>query len=297
MTRGVTSSGPTVSKITSGTLAEPHESTTKASPLGVGEPPPGPKRLERARLIRQGLRADVPQRRQQIDPKTRDREGTCGLYALGMVQDFWHAEDPRATTALVKDVDADGPGVHYRHEPTTRERIFDYVRDAGYSATGEIFTAAHLGEIAEHFGYRARVHDGGDLDALYRVLDAGHPALVCFDVDPSGNPHEVGGDHAHWGVITGYFDYEGARYVTAKHGWDVEAHHVWRAEDFARSWRNLKTTDYYGTPGDGVLPGKDEPEPHRVRLPDAGGGRADIEAALAGKIVEVVPAGREPALG
>lgn len=254
------------------------------------ERPAGARSLEPAALVASGLKADVPQRRQQIDPASGAREGTCGLYALGMVQDFWHARDPRAATALVKGEDASGPGVHFNHPPTTGERLFDHARAAGYSATGEIFTAGHLGRIAEHFGYRSKVHDGGDLDALYRVLDAGHPALVCFDVDPNGNPHEVGGDHAHWGVITGYLDLEGERFVIAKHGWDVAEHHVWRAEDFAASWRGLERTDYYGAPDQATMP-NGHPRPAQVDLPPAGGELTDIFGALAGKIVEVVPAG------
>jgi len=246
--------------------------------------------------VAKGLKADVPQRRQRIDSASGAREGTCGLFALGMVQDFWHAKDPAAHTALVKSADADGPGLHFNHPPTDREPLFDYAQRAGFSATGEIFTASHLGEIAERYGYTARVHEGGELDALYRVLDAGHPALVCFDVDPNGDPHEVGGDHAHWGVITGYLDLDGERFLIAKHGWDVAEHHVWPAADFARSWNNLESTDYYGTPGDGALP-NGAPEPGRVQLPAAGEGRADISAALAGKIVEVVPAGVRPVGG
>ncbi|MEQ8275085.1 MAG: hypothetical protein RMA76_09680 [Deltaproteobacteria bacterium] len=259
------------------------------------EPLPGALRIELPALLRRALKADVPQRRQQIDPESGAREGTCGLYALGMVFDFWHARDSKAAAPLVKDEDLKGPGVNFNHAPNTDERVFDYALSAGYSATGEIFTASHLGAIAEHFGYASKVHDGGDLDALYHILDAGHPALVCFDVDANGNPHVVVGDHAHWAVITGYVDFEGERYVVAKHGWDVAEHHVWRAEDFARSWRGLESTDYYGTPGDGASLPNGRPRPSRVELPSAGEGRADIAASVAGKIVEVFPPGEAPA--
>lgn len=292
MTRGVHRTGarPSIQTDAASNDAKPPRAPG-AMVIEAPEPLPAALRLDLPALLRRALKADVPQRRQQIDTESGAREGTCGLYALGMVFDFWHAKDPRAAAPLVKREDQQAPGVSFNHPPTTDACVFDYALDAGYSATGEIFTASHLGAIGEHFGYDAKVHDGGDLDALYRVLDAGHPALVCFDVDANGNPHAVGGDHAHWGVITGYVDFEGERYVVAKHGWDVAQHHVWRAEDFARSWRGLESTDYYGTPGDGPLLPNGRPRPSRVDLPSAGEGRASIAASVAGMIVEVVPSG------
>ena len=65
--------------------------------------------------------------------------------------------------------------------------------------------------------------------------------------------------------------------------------------DFDASWKALKATDYYGTPGDGIIP--DEPdlkEPTKLDLPDLGDGQAGIERSLATKIVEVVPRGATP---
>ncbi len=242
-----------------------------------------PKPLTRQKLIEVSKKADVPQRVQQGP--------TCGLYALGMVLDKWHADDPKNATALVLDKDLGGKGKNFNFEPTTPERIFTVAKQAGFTATGEMFTANQLAQTAAHFGYKASCHEDATLEKLYEVVDAGHPAIVAFDVDYNGNPGDYQGKRAHYAVITGYFDEGGERYLIARHGWGVEKDHVWRARDFDKSWKALKITDYYGTPGDGVIPNSTEPEPALLSLPPVGSRYADIERALATKIVEVVPQG------
>jgi hypothetical protein len=232
----------------------------------------------------------VPQR-VQIGP-------TCGLYALGMVFDHWNARDPGNATALVQDIDTRGRGTQYTRPPTTDERILDVAQRAGFTALGEMFTARQLAATAEAFGYRATTHEHATLDDLYRVLDAGHPAIVAFDVDMNGDPADHGGERAHYAVIQGYVDDGGERYLIARHGWGVQTDHVWRARDFEASWSALHATSFYGTPGDGVIPRQPGVrEPARLSLPDAGGGKALIFEALGRKIVEVVPPGEAPAGG
>lgn len=282
------SSTPTVATTTTGTRVFAPDG------MEINAPSARPaQRLSRADVIARAKKADVPQRVQQGP--------TCGLYALGMVMDFWHAKDADNAAPLVRDEDltaAGGRGKHYNFAPTTDERILEVAQREGYTALGEMFTARQLAETAAHFGYTAAVHEDATLDALYRVLDEGRPAIVAFDVDYNGNPADYGGQRAHYAVIEGYFDDGGERYLVAKHGWGVQQDHVWRAADFDRSWRALKTTDFYGVPGDGVIP--KEPgvrEPARLDLPDAGRGRAHIERSLATKIVEVVPRGERPTGG
>jgi hypothetical protein len=249
-----------------------------------------PKPLSRADVIARAKTADVPQRVQDGP--------TCGLYALGMVLDFWHGKDPKNAAPLVRDSDVGRKGERYNFEPTTDERILDYAQQAGFTALGEMFTARQLAKTGAHFGYTAAIHEDATLEKLYEVLDAGHPAIVAFDVDWNGNPGDSGGQRAHYAVIEGYFDEGGERFLIAKHGWGVQEDHVWRAKDFDRSWKALKTTDFYGKPGDGVIPAKrgvpaGTAEPSQLDLPEAGRGRASIERALATKIVEVVPRGDE----
>lgn len=249
-----------------------------------------PRAVRDERLIRAGLKAEVPHRKQI--------GGTCGLYALGMVMDHWHQRDPKQVTALVQPEDRtpveDPRGfVHFHHEPTDPRYVMEVAKEAGFTAKGEMYQAEFVAETATHFGYEASLHTEATLDDLYRVLDAGHPAIVAFNVDMNG---EAGtpdsGARAHYAVIEGYLDHEGERYVVAKHSWSKTEDHVWKASDFLASWSNLKTTKFYGTPGDGLIPKFPElAEPAQLNLPDAGGGRADISQALARTLVEVVPKG------
>ncbi|MEW5851941.1 MAG: C39 family peptidase [Myxococcota bacterium] len=271
------------------TVTRPTPVTTPSTPLrapdGMEINAPGTTRttgITRAEIIARAKKADVPQR-VQIGP-------TCGLYALGMVMDSWHIKNPKNAAPLISDADLHGQGKNFNFAPTTDERVLDYAKKAGFTSQGEMFTAKQLAQTAAHFGYAASVHERATLEDLYKVLDKGHPAIVAFDVDWNGNPGDYGGQRAHYAVIEGYFEQNGERYLIAKHGWGVEKDHVWRAADFDRSWKALKTTDYYGTPGDGVIPR--EPgltEPALLNLPDAGNGRAQIFESLGTKIVEVVP--------
>ncbi len=247
-------------------------------------------RVGRADAVQRAKRAAVPQR-EQVGP-------TCGLYALGMVLDAWHLRDPRHATALVSDVDLRGKGKQYTLAPTTDVRLLPLAQDLGFTSQGEMFTAAQLAATARAIGYDATTHHDATLADLYRVLDAGHPAIVAFDVDQNGNPGDSGGARAHYAVIQGYFDDNGTRYLVARHGWAVQADHVWKAADFDRSWRALEETSYYGTPGDDVIPGYPGlHEPAHLNLPDVGRGRAGIRDSLACKIVEVVPLGEAPVGG
>lgn len=253
-------------------------------------------RLTRAQVIEKAKTAGVPQR-VQVGP-------TCGLYALGMVMDSWNEKDPKNPTAIVQDLDLRGKGKQYTREPTTHERILDVAQGKGFTALGEMFTATQLAETARHFGYDATTHLKATLDDLYKVLDAGHPAIVGFDVDYNGNPTNSGGERAHYAVIEGYFDDKGERYLIARHGWGVQKDHIWKASDFDESWKALQTTTFYGTPGDGVIPRhsslnmtRELPEPTGMKLPDAGQGRAHIFESLGTKIVEVVPKGEKPVGG
>ncbi len=237
----------------------------------------------RAERIRAGMKAEVPQRIQQGP--------TCGLYALGMVMDFWHQKDNANPTVLVSDKDLGGQGRNYNDTPTSDQRMLDYVRDTGYTSAGEMFKARDLAETASHFGYNANLYQDATLDNLYQVLDAGHPAIVAFDVDYRGNPGEFGGKRAHYAVIQGYFDEDGERYLIARHGWGGQKDYVWNATDFDASWKALKATDWYGTPGDGIMPDTRYEEPARLDLPDLGDGMAGIARSLGTKIIEIVPLG------
>jgi hypothetical protein len=240
----------------------------------------------RSERIKAGKTAEVPQR-VQLGP-------TCGLYALGMVMDFWNQRDASNPSVLVSDKDLGGQGRNYNVEPTSDERMLTYVRDNGYTSAGEMFKARDLAETASHFGYTASLHQDATLDALYQILDAGRPAIIAFDVDHRGNPGDFGGKRAHYAVIEGYFDEGGERYLIARHGWGGQKDYVWKAADFDVSWKALKATDWYGTPGDGIMPDANYEEPLKLDLPDLGNGEAGIARSLATKIIEVIPPGQTP---
>jgi hypothetical protein len=243
----------------------------------------------RSERISAGKTAEVPQRIQQGP--------TCGLYALGMVMDYWNSKDASNPSVLVSDKDLGGQGRNYNVEPTSDERMLTYVRDNGYTSAGEMFKARDLAETASHFGYSASLHQDATLEALYTVLDAGRPAIVAFDVDYRGNPGDFGGKRAHYAVIQGYFEEDGERYLIARHGWGGSKDYIWKAADFDQSWKALKSTDWYGTPGDGIMPDANYEEPKKLDLPDLGNGEAGIARSLGTKIIEVIPAGEMPTGG
>lgn len=266
----------------------------EADGFAVNDPAATRPRLDVPKaVVEAGLKAPVPHRKQI--------GGTCGLYALGMVMDGWHARDPKNPTALVQPEDRDPPDGDFKHlnyAPTDPRMMLDVARDAGLTAKGELYQAEFVAEAAARMGYRASLRTEATLADLYTVLDAGHPAIVAFNVDMDG---EAGtpdaGARAHYAVIQGHFEHEGQRYLIAKHSWRQTEDRIWRAEDFLASWSNLKTTRFYGTPGDGEIPDRpDLREPERLSLPDAGEGRADISRALGRCLVEVVPEG-EPLSG
>jgi Peptidase_C39 like family len=273
------------------TVVAPDGMTRNAVVSGAVERTAG---MSLQQVIARAKKAGVPQR-EQIGP-------TCGLYALGMVLDSWHEKDPNNATAIVQDADLRGKGKNYSLEPTTHERILDVAQELGFTSMGEMFTARQLAKTAQHFGYEATTHEHATLEDLYKVLDAGHPAIVGFDVDMNGNPGDFGGERAHYAVIQGYFDDDSSgqktRYLIARHGWAVQKDHVWKADDFFKSWDALDATTYYGTPGDGVIPRHPElKEPAHLDLPAVGTNKAGIYESLARKIVEVVPKGEKPVGG
>ena len=193
----------------------------------------------------------------------RIQEGpTCGLYALGMVMDFWNARDSKQLNPLVQAGDASRIGAATRVPRSPRELLAD-ARAKKYTTQGEMFRARDLGRLAGSFGYSYQVHGKVSFADMRAALDRGHPLLVAFDVDFVGNPGLFGGGRAHWGVLKGWFEKEGVAYVVAMHAWDGEER-VWRADDLLRSMHQLNQTDFWG-------------------------GTTDITGMLNARVVEVYP--------
>ncbi len=211
--------------------------------------------LERRAALALLRGADVPGRVQ--------KGPTCGLYALGMIMDYWEKRDVSATVALVQESDEWRAGSHSL-DPDTHDRLLDIALSRGYTTRGEMLDAAELAALAEYFGYRAEVHDHCSLNTILVAIDQKHPALVAFDVDDDGNPGDFGGNNAHWAVLQAHFEDDGTRYLVASHAWSG-GEYVWKAEDLLRSVGQLKQIDVQAFPG----------------------AEGDIEKTLRGRLVEV----------
>ena len=173
--------------------------------------------------------------------------------------------------------------------------MLSYVRDAGYTAAGEMFKARDLAEYA-HFGYKAHLYQDATLQNLYAVLDAAIPLSSHSTWTTEAIQVSLVGKRAHYAVIQGYFEEDGERYLIARHGWGVVNEIMYGMPKSSMPWKALKATDWYGTPGDGVMPDARYEEPALLDLPDLGNGMAGIARSPA-KIIEVVPMGAEPVAG
>ena len=186
------------------------------------------------------LGADVPGRVQDGP--------TCGLYALGMVMDFWDAKNPNAADPLVQSSDVVRWDSH-SHQPDTKRLLLDEAKKKGFTTQGEMFYAKDLAALARSFGYEAKTVSHVTLKQIEAAVDRGHPALVGFDVDNNGNPGLFGGKRAHWAVIEGHFEKNGVQYLVATHGWTGKEY-VWRADDFMKSVNQLDKSDFAAAPSD-----------------------------------------------
>jgi hypothetical protein len=251
---------PTNAVATPAAPATPPPSTWKPDPLAVsimnGTSFSPVDRATMESKVGEALRlgADVPGRVQDGP--------TCGLYAMGMVMDFWDARDPDAADPLVMDGDIFRKDSHTRKEDT-KVRLFDVAKSNGWTTQGEMFWADNMAKLAREFGYQATVKDNLNLDDIKACVDRKHPALIAFDVDNSGNPSLSGGKRAHWAVIEGHFQKDGVEYLVATHGWTGKEY-VWRADDFLASVNQLNASDFPAAP-------------------------KDITQTLRGKLIEVFP--------
>jgi hypothetical protein len=179
------------------------------------------------------LGADVP-------PRVQDGP-TCGLYALGMVMDFWGVQRPDASVALVQAEDA-ARGNSHTVRLTTNDFLLDVARNNGFTKDGEMFNAHQLAALARQFGYQASVKSDIRLEDIHQALERKHPPLVAFDVDKNGNPGLFGGKRAHWAVVEGAFQNDGIEYLVASHGWTGKDY-TWRADDLLASMGQLERAD------------------------------------------------------
>ena len=170
--------------------------------------------------------------------------------------DFWDKKNAANLNPLVQVSDERRSDSHSL-VPDTNDRLLDVARSRGYTTQGEMFYSSQLAELAQAFGYQARVVPNVTLKDIQECVDRGHPALVPFDVDKQGNPGLFNGSRAHWAVIEGHFQKDGQEYLVATHGWTGKEY-VWRAEDFLASVNQVNESDFPGVPKDitGILRGR-----------------------------------------
>ncbi|XP_074133659.1 actin maturation protease isoform X3 [Sminthopsis crassicaudata] len=109
----------------------------------------------------------------------------CGLVALWMAGSL---------LALPQDV--------------SLERIVAVARERGYTAHGEMFSAASMARLAEEvFGCQVELLAGGlgepNQSRVLRHLISGRPLLVPYDEDFNHEPCKKSGHKAHWAVGAG----------------------------------------------------------------------------------------------
>ncbi|XP_029427760.1 UPF0692 protein C19orf54 homolog isoform X2 [Rhinatrema bivittatum] len=88
------------------------------------------------------------------------------------------------------------------------EEIVRVALERGYTAQGEMFSAANMASLAEEvLCCRAELllggMDGRNQWKLLHHLTSGHPALIPYDEDCNHEPCLRNGHRAHWAIITG----------------------------------------------------------------------------------------------
>ncbi|CAH2296169.1 Hypothetical predicted protein [Pelobates cultripes] len=87
-------------------------------------------------------------------------------------------------------------------------RIVDVAVSRGYTAQGEMFSAANMRHLAEEmFGCQCELLTGG-MEGENRIrilhqLTAGRPVLIPYDEDFNHEPCRRDGHRAHWAVVSG----------------------------------------------------------------------------------------------
>ncbi|XP_068935014.1 actin maturation protease isoform X3 [Petaurus breviceps papuanus] len=153
-------------------------------------PPPGPPHvfgLEKSGLLKEALARSDPGlgAREDVRRLLRLRRDRCGLVALWMAGSL---------LALPYDIPL--------------ERIIAVALERGYTAQGEMFSAANMARLAkEVFGCQVELLSGGlgepNQSHVLQHLISGYPLLVPYDEDYNHEPCKKKGHKAHWAVGAG----------------------------------------------------------------------------------------------
>jgi len=130
-------------------------------------------------------------------PWLRQLGPSCGLSALAMVHDAWHAHGPLDDGSCA-----------------VRDSLLQAAQAAGHTRDGEVFSTARLHaaallpcvgcggvDLCPPFDHAEQLRV-----AATRAVDAGHVMVIAYDADLRNGhaPMQAGGVHAHWAAIIGY---------------------------------------------------------------------------------------------
>ncbi|XP_012589236.1 PREDICTED: UPF0692 protein C19orf54 homolog isoform X2 [Condylura cristata] len=153
----------------------------------LGAAPPLVFGLEKSQLLKEALEkaGPVPSCREDVKRLLKLHKDRCGLVALWMA----------------------GP-LLLPPNGVPLERIVRVALERGYTAQGEMFSAANMGRLArEVLGCHAELLCGGlgspNRDRILRHLVAGQPLLIPYDEDFNHEPCQRRGHKAHWAVSAG----------------------------------------------------------------------------------------------
>ncbi|XP_077174799.1 actin maturation protease isoform X2 [Paroedura picta] len=145
-------------------------------------PPPSPSGTQ---LLKAALERGGPGAEDDLRELLRRRRGRCGLVALWMAGALLHP--PKAVTL---------------------EEVVQVALERGYTAQGEMFSAADMARLAEEvFSCQAELLSGGldgkNHERILQHLLTNLPLLIPYDEDSNHEPCLRHGYKAHWAVVSG----------------------------------------------------------------------------------------------
>ena len=158
------------------------------------------------------------------------RGPNCGYYALNLVHSYWsRLGDPQAVLPARKgDVQPRAP-LSLRELGMNRHLNDDPLQafEVASSRVGGMFDGNEIARVSQLAGWtRSNFSQVANratyINTIVGAIDRGIPVIVGYDVragrvPDNGCPADLGGEHAHYATIMGYFTHNGRRHFVAKH--------------------------------------------------------------------------------
>lgn len=186
-------------------------------------------------------------------PKTQAQEGpNCGFYALSIVMKYWHERgEAKAPLPARKRDDPTGQATRSLRQIGKEVGALD-LENGVKASFGGVFTAEQLANVAKAEEFDARVfslttHENFQ-KGIYTAIDRGCPVILAFD-QKEGNPFELEGAHAHWGIVFGYRKNPLTFIATHGHG----KYYEWPQYDLTKSNFGLDQRTHTQLPGGKIM--------------------------------------------